>query len=201
MKKFLIASLAFALPALMFASNGDEGKTTYTVNVDASTITWKGTKVTGKHDGTISLKSGELVFEETTLAGGSFVMDMTSIKNNDMAGSKGAEKLEGHLKSDDFFGVATYPTAKMDITKVVPYGTAGDYRITANLTIKNHTKEVKFMAKVDNSDGMTAMAEVELDRSDYDVRYGSGSFFDDLGDKAISDLFSLKIELVFNSAS
>lgn len=192
--------LAFALPALMVASN-DEGKTSYSVNTDASTVVWEGTKVTGKHDGTISLKDGELIFEDGMLTGGHFVMDMTSIKNKDMAGSKGAEKLEGHLMSDDFFGVATYPTATFKITQAIPYGTAGDYKIVGDLTIKESTNQIKFMAKVDKSDGMKATAEIEIDRSEYDVRYGSGSFFDNLGDKAISDMFTLDIELVFNSAS
>ncbi|MDX1407794.1 MAG: YceI family protein [Saprospiraceae bacterium] len=200
MKKLLV-TLAVATPALLLAANGNDDKATYTVNADASTIVWKGKKVTGKHDGTISLQSGELIFEDNMLVGGKFVMDMTSIKNTDMAGSRGAEKLEGHLKSDDFFGVATYPTATFKITKAIPYGTTGEYKIVGDMTIKDNTTEVKFMAKVNMTDGMNATAEIELDRSEYDVRYGSGSFFDNLGDKAISDIFTLNIELVFNSAS
>ena len=199
--KRMIVTLAFAMPALMVAASGNDDKTKYTVNTDASTVIWHGSKVTGKHDGTISLKSGELIFEDNMLVGGTFVMDMTSIKNTDMAGSKGAEKLEGHLMSDDFFGVEKYPTATFKITKAVPYGTSGDYKIVGDMTIKNNTNEVKFMAKIDMSDGMRATADIELDRSEYDVRYGSGSFFDNLGDKAISDIFKLNVELVFNSAS
>ncbi|MDX1477082.1 MAG: YceI family protein [Saprospiraceae bacterium] len=199
--KRMIVTLAFAMPALMVAASGNDDKTKYTVNTDASTVIWHGSKVTGKHDGTISLKSGELTFENNMLVGGTFVMDMTSIKNTDMAGSRGAEKLEGHLMSDDFFGVEKYPTATFKITKAVPYGTSGDYKIVGDMTIKDNTNEVKFMANIDMSDGMRATAEIELDRSEYDVRYGSGSFFDNLGDKAISDIFKLNVELVFNNAS
>jgi polyisoprenoid-binding protein YceI len=105
-------------------------------------------------------------------------------------GGKG--KLEGHLKSDDFFGVAAHPTATIKFTKVVSRGVAGEYKITANITIKNITKEIKFNATA--KDG-TANATIKLDRSDFDIKYGSGSFFDNLGDKTIYDEFDLAITL------
>lgn len=200
--KVLFASLfALALPAAIFAHEANDPKQTYSADVSASNIEWHGYKVTGKHHGTVDLKNGTLVFDDNILVGGEFAIDMTTIKNTDMAGGGGAAKLEGHLRSDDFFSVDKYPTAKFVITKVIPYGTEGDYRVFGNLTIKGITQEIKFMSKV-NSDGgaLTATAEITIDRSEFDVRYGSGSFFDNLGDKALHDDFDLKVELTLNPA-
>ena len=121
---------------------------------------------------------------------------MTSITCTDLP-EKAGGKLVGHLKSDDFFGVATYPTAKFEITKVVSRGKAGDYKVTGNLTIKESTKEIQFNTTDDNSTGVpVATADITIDRSDFNVKYGSGSFFDDLGDKTIYDEFDLGLKLV-----
>jgi polyisoprenoid-binding protein YceI len=168
----------------------------YSVDTAKSKITWKGYKVTGDHAGTINVKNGNFIYEGSTLTGGSFEIDMTSIAVTDLQGEwKG--KLEGHLKSDDFFGVKNFPTAKFDITKVTSRGKAGDYKVTGNLTIKGITKEIRFNANVDDSSGVpVAKASLKIDRSDYNVKYGSGSFFDNLGDKTIYDEFDLNLELV-----
>lgn len=166
------------------------------VDPSASQVTWKGYKVTGSHEGTIAVKEGNLEFTDGTLTGGSFAIDMATIKATDISGGM-AEKLEGHLKSADFFGVEAHPTATFVITKVVSRGTPGDYRITGNITIKESTEEIKFNAKVTEADGVyTATADLKLDRTDFDVRYGSGSFIDNLGDKTIYDEFDLGIKLV-----
>ena len=104
MKAMFVYLMALVLP--MFASANDGVlNNKYVANVDASEIVWTGYKVTGQHDGTVELKNGALVFEDNVLVGGEFSIDMTTIKNVDMAGSGGAAKLEGHLKSEDFFGV------------------------------------------------------------------------------------------------
>lgn len=172
---------------------------TYTVDTAKSLLEWRGYKVTGQHNGTIKIKSGSLEFTEGNLTGGSFEIDMTSLSVDDLQAGKGKEKLEGHLKSPDFFGVEAFPTAKFQITKVVPRGTPGDYTIKGNLTIKESTKEIKFFAKVNMAEDGTALAEVEkvtIDRSEYNIRYGSGSFFENLGDKTIYDEFDLSIKLV-----
>jgi polyisoprenoid-binding protein YceI len=173
---------------------------TYTVDVTSSQVVWHGYKVTGAHHGTINLKSGSLTFTNNLLTDGQFAIDMNSIKNADMSVG-GAEKLEGHLRSDDFFSVEKFPTASLVFTKVIPYGTTGDYNIYGDLTIKGKTHPIKFMAKVTDQGGVIkATAEITVDRSQYDVRYGSGSFFENLGDKAISDDFDLKVELTLNPA-
>jgi len=121
---------------------------------------------------------------------------MNSITCTDLEGEY-AGKLVGHLKSDDFFGVAKYPTAKFVITKAIPQDTKGNYKIVGNLTIKEKTNEVKFAAAVSESNGtVNASGKITVDRSEYDVRFGSGSFFDGLGDKTIYDEFDLQVTLV-----
>ena len=168
------------------------------VNVDttASQVTWKGYKVTGEHTGTINIKNGNFMYEGDNLIGGSFEIDMNSITCTDL-NEKGAAKLVGHLKSADFFGVENYPTAKFEITKVVSRGKVGDYKVTGNLTIKDITKEIRFNTNIDNSTGVpVATADLTIDRSDFNVKYGSGSFFDNLGDKTIYDEFELGLKIV-----
>jgi polyisoprenoid-binding protein YceI len=163
------------------------------VNAAASKVNWKGYKVTGSHEGTINVKGGNLKFTGDVLTGGDFSIDMTSLNCTDLA-DKGKAGLEGHLKSDDFFGVAANPEAKFVISKVVSRGKAGDYKIIGNLTIKGITKEIKFDATV--GAGM-AKAAIKVDRTDFNVKYGSGSFIDNLGDKTIYDEFDLNVNLAF----
>ncbi|GAB4244604.1 MAG: YceI family protein [Ekhidna sp.] len=166
------------------------------VNVDESTVEWVGKKVTGQHNGTIQLQGGRLEMDDNgNLTGGIFTIDMSSITCLDLSGEyKG--KLEGHLKSDDFFGVEKYPTSTFTITKAVPQG-PGKYKIVGNITIKGTTEEIQFPANVEVKDGkVTATADITIDRSKFDVRYGSGSFFDNLGDKTIYDNFDLSVKLV-----
>jgi polyisoprenoid-binding protein YceI len=160
-------------------------------------VQWTGYKVTGQHNGVVGIKSGSLTYNEKGFfSGGSFDIDMTSIKCLDLQGEM-AGKLEGHLKSDDFFGTAKFPTAKFVITKVAPRGKPGEYKITGNLTIKETTKEVKFDALLTEAEGgkVVATGDIKIDRTDFDVKYGSGSFFDGLGDKTIYDEFDLKVKL------
>lgn len=189
------ALVAFALIGMSFTTP-ENGIENLTADVEKSNIIWKGYKVTGSHTGTINLKSGALDFEGDNLVGGTFEIDMTSINCTDLSGEyKG--KLEGHLKSDDFFGAKNHPTAKFVITKVVHKGTPGDYKVIGNLTIKDITKEIKFFTNVKEEGGnKVAVAEMTIDRSDFDVRYGSGSFFGNLGDKTIYDEFDLEVTLV-----
>ncbi len=165
------------------------------VDVDASSVNWVGKKVTGQHNGTIALQGGRLEMEEGVLTGGIFTIDMTTINCEDLSGG-GKGKLEGHLKSDDFFGVETYPTATFVITKAVPQG-PGNYKVVGNITIKGATQEIQFPATLEENGGVyTATADLTIDRSKFDIRYGSGSFFDNLGDKTIYDDFELSVSLV-----
>ncbi|MEZ4875097.1 MAG: YceI family protein [Flavobacteriaceae bacterium] len=178
--------LAIATTASAFTNPVKEKK-----EVTESTITWLGKKVTGKHSGTIQLKEGYLEMEGEELVGGLFVIDMTTIENTDLSGEyKG--KLEGHLKSDDFFGVESYPTATLVINSAKK--NANTYTVMADITIKGITQPITFDL---NKDGNTATTKVVIDRSKFNVRYGSGSFFDNLGDKTIYDDFELDVTLKF----
>jgi len=190
--KSLLFSFSMLFLSLIVTANG-VAPVTKNINVGSSNVVWKGYKVTGSHEGNIKFKSGGLVFEGDVLIGGELSVDMNSMSCTDLSGG-GKDKLEGHLKSDDFFGVATHPTAKIKLTKVTSRGTAGEYKVIANITIKNITKEIKFNATVKDGAGS---ATIKLDRSDFDIRYGSGSFFDNLGDKTIYDEFDLMVAIKY----
>ena len=162
------------------------------VKTESSKLVWKGYKVTGSHEGTIAIQSGSLSFEDDKLVGGSFVIDMTTIISTDMEGkSKG--KLEGHLKSDDFFGVDKHNTATLEFTEVKASG-KNAYQISGNLTIKGKTNPETFTMSIY---GNKATANLKIDRTKYGVQYGSTSFFEGLKDKAIYDEFDLVADLEF----
>ncbi|MDO6519300.1 YceI family protein [Zobellia uliginosa] len=162
------------------------------VKTESSTITWKAYKVTGSHYGTVNLKSGSLIFDGDKLTGGEFEADMTSLVALDLEGeSKG--KLEGHLKSEDFFSTEKHTSSKLVFTKVKATG-KNAYEVTGDLTIKGITKPVTFDVSVY---GSKATASVKVDRTAYDIKYGSGSFFENLGDKTIYDEFDLVVDLEF----
>ncbi|WP_373071795.1 YceI family protein [Zeaxanthinibacter enoshimensis] len=162
------------------------------VKTDKSTVTWKAYKVTGSHYGEVALENGALVFDGDKLTGGEFTVDMTSLVATDLEGeSKG--KLEGHLKSEDFFAVSQFPKSKLVITEVKASG-KNSYEVTGDLTIKGITKPITFDMSVY---GNKATATLKVDRAEYNVRYGSGSFFDNLGDKTIYDEFDLVVDLQF----
>jgi len=168
----------------------------YKVDVEKSKIEWIGRKVTGEHRGQIKLSSGTLNYDGAKLNGGSFILNMNSITVTDIQGEMNG-KLVGHLKNDDFFSVDKHATSKFVITKVTAAG-AGKANVTGNLTIKGITQPLTFVAAVTNKDGvLVAVANgVKVNRAKYDIKYGSKSFFDSLGDKAIDDEFELNINLV-----
>lgn len=185
MKKGLLLA-AFALTVVLGTAQEKAVKT------DASKVTWKGYKFAGSHEGTIDIKEGTFVFDGDKLTGGEFVMDMTSIGATDLEGD-GKGKLDGHLKSADFFGVDKHPTSKLVFTSVKATG-KNSYEVTGDLTIKNITKPITFDVSIY---GSKANANLKIDRSKYDVKYNSTSFFDSLGDKVIYDEFDLVADLQF----
>ncbi len=190
MKKSILSIALVAVFGLTATASTPIDKEKKEVKVSESTVTWKGYKVTGSHEGLIQLESGHLEMDGNKLTGGEFVVDMSTLVATDLEGdSKG--KLEGHLKSDDFFGVEKHPTAKLVFTSVKPMN-KNSYTVTGDLTIKETTKPITFVVSVYEN---KATATMKVDRAEYDVRYGSGSFFDDLGDKAIYDEFDLVVDL------
>ena len=203
MKKQLILIAFASIGFCSFASGPNKGGKnieTLKVNATESTVKWHATKVTGEHNGSINLQSGEVSVEGNNLTGANVIIDMSSIMDADMQGEyKG--KLEGHLKSDDFFAVEKFKTANLKVKSLslIKGAKAGsdNYTVIADLTIKGITKEVTFPAMVVIAkDKVIANVSLDINRANYDIRYGSKSFFEGLGDKAIDDTFNIKVRLV-----
>lgn len=163
----------------------------YSVDVNASSLKWHGKKVTGEHFGTIQLKSGSFELNDDKIGSGSFIIDMSSIANTDIEDADYKAKLEGHLKSDDFFGIEKFPTATLDIKGSSNFKD-GVASVKGKLTIKGISQPIDFKVM---KEGNKYTAELVVDRSKFDVKYGSGSFFDGLGDKMIYDDFTLTVVL------
>jgi len=171
----------------------------YKLNTDSSSLEWYAEKVTGKHNGTIKFSSGAFTNTHGSYTG-NFVVDMTSIVNKDIESDEYKRKLEGHLKSADFFDAAKYPTATyvLNSLAVLPQPKDGyTHAAKGMLTIKDKTNEVTFYLTM-RMQGNTVFASGQgvIDRSKFDVKYGSKSFFEDIGDKAIYDEFTLKFGIV-----
>lgn len=194
------APFAFAIVFALFAFVAPP-ETKLKVDTKASTLVWTGKKVTGQHTGTVPISAGELVLDGKAIKGGTFEIDLNNLTNTDVTSAEYNAKLVGHLKSDDFFGTTKYPKANFVVSSVTPKS-GNDYTVKGNLTIKGITNEIEFPATI-VTDGkqLTATAKIVVDRSKFDVRYGSTSFFDNLGDKAISNDFELDLKLVANQGS
>ena len=192
MKKGVLSlALALVFGATATANTPIDGEKKM-VKAKESTVTWKAYKVTGSHYGTVDLKEGALMFEGDKLTGGEFVVDMTTLVATDLQGEyKG--KLEGHLKNDDFFAVDKFATSKLVFTKVKATG-KNSYEVKGDLTIKGITKPVMLDVSVY---GSKATATAKVDRTLYNIKYNSGNFFENLGDKVIYDEFDLVVDLEF----
>jgi polyisoprenoid-binding protein YceI len=168
----------------------------FKVDTKASSLTWLGKKVTGQHTGTIGISSGELVAEGKALKEGSFEIDVNSLTVTDITDKDSNAKLVGHLKADDFFGTTKYPKATFVISSIAPKA-GNEYIVKGKLTIKGKTNDIEFPATITN-DGkqVTANAKIVVDRTKFDIRYGSKTFFENIGDKAIADDFELTLKLV-----
>jgi len=187
-KSMAVFVLALSLSTSVFAGSQK-------VDTAKSSVKWLAKKVTGQHTGTIGIKEGNLVVEKGKITGGKVVIDMNSIVDLDLTDAGYNAKLIGHLKSPDFFEVATFPTAELAITKVESKGNS--HTFSGNLTIKGITNPASFTAtSVKNGNTTTYTGTLTIDRSKFNVRYGSKSFFDDLGDKVIYDEFTLDFTLV-----
>lgn len=187
MKNFKTIAIALLVAASTIATAQSKK-----VDASKSTINWVGKKVTGQHSGTVNIQSGNLIFKGKKLTGGTFVVDMTSLTATDIQGEYQG-KLNGHLKADDFFGTDKYPTSKLVFKKIASKGN-GVYTVTADLTIKDVTAPVKFDITVK---GDTATTTFKVDRTKYGIKYNSGNFFENLGDKTINDDFELTVSLKF----
>lgn len=183
------ALLLLTLMGLVLVNVGAQSK--LAADTTKTTLLWLGEKVTGQHTGTIKLQSGWLNWQDNKIVSGEFNIDMASLKE-----SENNKMLMGHLKSDDFFGVVKYPVAKLTITGSTPFD-KGTGVVTGTLTIKDITNPVEFKASMQKKDdGTWFFTNITIDRTKYNIRYGSGSFFDNLGDKTIYDEFKVKVNLL-----
>jgi polyisoprenoid-binding protein YceI len=161
-----------------------------------SNIDWVGKKITGAHNGTIAVKEGELILIDGKLSGGKIIIDTTSIKILDVTDPVTNAQFAGHLASDDFFSTEKYPAAILEITSVSANHVEGD------LTIKGITNPIGFdvVVKV-NGDLLTATGKLVIDRTKYDMKFRSGSFFKDLGNTLIHNDFELDVSIAARAAS
>jgi polyisoprenoid-binding protein YceI len=173
-------------------------KADFKLDVSKSTVKWTGKKILGSHWGYIQFSAGNVHVENGAVKNGQFTIDMNSIDNQDLTPETGRDMLLGHLKSDDFFSVSAHPTTQLALKTVTAAGNHSN--VVADLTIKGITHEVTFPAKIALTDKqVTATAEFNINRTKWGIKYGSGSFFADLGDKAIRDEFKVEVHLVANA--
>lgn len=200
----LAASLIFS-PFLSGAKTGNETQKkdkseAFKVDSKNSVVEWVGKKVTGEHSGTIMISEGAVMVSNGLVSGGNISIDMNSIKCTDMEGEY-AGKLEGHLKADDFFGTEKNPASQVEIIKITPIANAKEgepnYTVKGKFTIKGKTNEIDFPANlVIKGDNLVGIATIDIDRSKFDIKYNSPTFFASIGDKAIYDIFTMKIKLI-----
>lgn len=194
MKKIILSLALSILTLISFATNPHVNKVN--VNTNNSTVKWTGSKVASEHEGTINVQSGVLDFDHGLLVGGNFVFDMNSIKNTDIESEEYSTKLDNHLKNEDFFNVAEFPTALLTITNAKKRD-GDDYYIFADLTIKGKTHPITFSAVVTLEElSFSAIANIKIDRTKWDVTYNSGNFFENLGDYLIKDEIEFDIFLL-----
>ncbi len=177
MKLMQLATLGFFLVTSAFGAD---------IDLKKSTLKWTGTKVTGKHFGKIYFKKGSVEMKDGKLTGGNFVVDMNSFTVDDLSGDW-AKKFIGHMKSPDFFTTEKFPEASLKIKSVK------DKTVTADLTIKGKTNEVKFDV---TKKGKAYSGVLKFDRTKFDMKYGSGDFFKNLGDKMIHNEVTVDFNFV-----
>jgi hypothetical protein len=216
MKKSILSLFVLATLFLNVACKGEKNEagdagdvatasaesTTYIVNTETSIIEWIGSKPSGKHNGVINLKSGELAVKNDSIESGMFIIDMNSIVVTDLKIGDGKEDLEGHLKGtgdkegeDHFFNVGKFPEGTFEISSITSEN--GKATVNGNLTLKGVTKPVNFSATV-TYEGDTMMLTSDsflINRTQWNVNYASKSIFDDLKDKFVNDDIELVVKL------
>jgi polyisoprenoid-binding protein YceI len=202
MQKHISLSLA-AIVALTLLSFTVYHTESFSVDTANSSVQWLAKKVTGQHYGTVKLKSGSLVMNHGTPVGGNFELDMTSITCNDITDPKKNQDLVGHLKNDDFFSVAKFPSATLAISRIIPIQNAkageNNFELWGNLTIKGITQQVQFPALFTGShQQVKATAKITIDRTKWNITYKSGTVFPELVDKAIADNVEFEVSIVAN---
>ena len=194
------AEEAVETPSAPTTNAAPTGSATYDINLQASSVLWTGSKLAGgQHNGTVSFQSGQLNLNNGQVVGGKFVLDMNSINNIDQKPGEGKEKLEGHLKSGDFFEVEKYPTGEFEITNVAAVSGQEDvsHNITGNLTLKGITKSITVPAKIGIAGPQLSATTPPfvIDRTQWDVKFKSG-VLGTAKDQIINDEIGLKLVII-----
>lgn len=175
------------------------GDTLYSLIPEESEFFWRGEKVVGGHEGLLFIEAGELEYTNEKI-GGNFVMNMDNLIVTDIQGDE-AKGLEDHLKNEDFFNTAEFPTAEFSITNSEKIAD-NKYNLTGDLTIKGITNSITFETQFTPiEDRVLGLADFTIDRTLWDIKYGSGKFFTDLGDRTIKDDIIIKLTLTFIDAA
>ena len=137
--------------------------------------------------------------QEGSIIGGKFIFDMTSIKNTDIESPEWKEKLEKHLMAEDFFFTDSFPHAILEIkdhSQIVKYNTEINNRIIADLNIRGITHEINFPLEISQVQSIFyTEGTIDINRTIFNIRYKSGTFFDGLGDRMIYDDFTVQFSL------
>ena len=168
----------------------------FKIQQTSSTVNWTGKKVLGLHTGSINIANGFIEMTDDNMVGGEIEIDMTSIVITDIEDKKTHDDFLAHLLNDDFFSVDKFKTAKLTITGSSKIE-SNKFKIDGNLTIKDISHSISFISSIEIfTDTLHSLGEVVIDRTLYNIRYGSGKFIDNLGDKLIYDDFVLQFKLV-----
>lgn len=193
MKSILMSAVVLLTGMATVTAGGNDNA--YKVATDKSELSWQAKKVTGAHNGFVKIKEGQLLSDGKKLVGGKFEIDMNTITVEDIKDETYNGKLLGHLKSDDFFSVDKFSSAVLEIKS--SKNVKGDqYEVNGILTIKGISNPITFPATIKMTDkSIVAVAQVTVDRTKYDIKYGSASFFEGIGDKAIEDTFRMDVKI------
>lgn len=184
-KRFLLVAFLLLIAGVIYAQS-------FKANAEKTELKWTAKKVTGQHTGHIKLIDGQLTLKDNKIVSGTFNIDMKSITNDDLTDPGYNQKLVGHLKTDDFFSVEKFPVTTLTLTES-PVFVNNQADVNGTLTIKGITNPITFKV---TKNGNSYTSTIAVNRAKFDVRYGSGSFFDNLGDKVIDDIFNLDVVLV-----
>ena len=168
----------------------------YQIDKTKSVVRWIGRTPVKFHDGTIDIQEGNFSVDDNGILNGNIIIDMESINCTDLSGG-GKKSLEEHLMNDDFFSVNKFKTSKINISsEMKPNNGLIDFK--GSLEIKNISNPISFKSSINKTpEGKyTASSKLTFDRSMYNVKYKSKSFFDDLGDKFINDDIEIELEII-----
>lgn len=192
MKTLLALCLAVSLNAV--AQDKPMGET-FKIDTAATNIHWKADKKIGAgHEGDLKVKSGTLNVQGDVITGGEIIADMNTMTCTDIpASAEENGKLIGHLKSPDFFNVEKFPEAKLVITGSEK--TKAGLKVKGNLTMIGSTQPVEFIATVSKKGNtFSGKSNVELDRTKWNLKYGSENWFKLQADRVIKDNFTIAID-------